>query len=113
MEADSGIGNMYVPSRIAFVSLRKICTTCVVATCPLILVSMLIDLTGRARGSVTETGGVGQGRQGPGTITPCGKTVAAVAASNTIKVRPVETLLGRITLSFKALITQADSRAFD
>src|SRR5947209_14516735 len=93
MEADSGIGKIYVPSRTAFVSLRKTCVTCVVATCPLILVSMLMDLTGRARGSATETGGVGQRRHGPGTITPCAKTVAAVATSNMIKVRPMETLL--------------------
>src|SRR3569832_2989331 len=69
-DADSGIGNRYVPSREAFVSLRKTCSTCVVATWELIFVSILIDLIGSARGSGTGSGS-GQRRQGPGTMTPC------------------------------------------
>src|SRR5947209_19148335 len=103
MEADSGIGKIYVPSRTAFVSLRKTCVTCVVATCPLIFVSLLMDLTGRARGRVTETG-VGQRLHGPGTITPCAKLAAAVDSSRRIKLRPMKIVWCRIPLSFQALM---------
>src|SRR6478672_7069987 len=73
IEADSGIGNRYVPSSVAGVSLRKTCSTCVVATWELIFVSILIDLMGSERGKrvgKSLIGGVGQRRQGPGTMTP-------------------------------------------
>src|SRR5215510_5737689 len=70
IEAVSGMGNRYVPSSVAPVGLRKTCSTCVVATCELIFVSILIDLTGRARGRGTGCGS-GQRRHGPGTMTPC------------------------------------------
>src|ERR687885_272640 len=50
-EAVSGIGKKYVPSSVASVSLRKICSTCVVATCCAIFASILIDLIGSERGS--------------------------------------------------------------
>src|SRR5689334_3129580 len=73
IEALSGIGKKYVPSSVSGVLLRKTCSTCVVATCELIFVSILIDLTGRARGKFrgqSLIGGVGQRRHGPGTMTP-------------------------------------------
>ena len=66
IEADSGIGKKYVPSSVASVSLRKTCSTCVVATCALIFVSILMDLMGSARGSGTGRGGRGQRSQGRG-----------------------------------------------
>src|SRR6185369_1594055 len=75
-EADSGIGNRYVPSRVALVSLRKTCSTWVVATCELIFVSILIDLMGSARGRFGGRGS-GQRRHGPGTMTPCPLATAA------------------------------------
>src|SRR5215208_5231486 len=43
IDADSGIGNRYVPSRVAGVLLRNTCSTWVVATWELIFVSILID----------------------------------------------------------------------
>src|ERR1043166_3040743 len=79
-EADSGIGNRYVPSRVKLVSLRNTCSTWVVATCEVILVSILIDLMGRARGSVAG-GCSGQRRHGPGTMTPCAPATAATPES--------------------------------
>src|SRR6185369_14083618 len=78
IDADSGIGNRYVPSSVAFVSLRKTCSTCVVATCELITVSILIDLIGSARGRGTGRGS-GQRRHGPGTMTPWALAIVARA----------------------------------
>src|SRR5947209_1970957 len=83
---------------MASVSLRKTCSTCVVATCPVIFVSMFMDLTGRARGSATVLGGTGQRRHGPGTITPCARLIAVAATSNKMNVRPIKAFLLRITL---------------
>src|SRR5688572_18824778 len=84
---------------MASVSLRKICSTWVVATCPAIFVSILIDLMGRARGRVTGRGGVGHRRQGPGTITPCAEATAAAAMTSRNKVRQMKVFL--ITHSFE------------
>src|SRR5215204_3510510 len=83
MEADSGMGKKYVPSSVASESLRKICSTCVVATCAAILESILMDLTGSARGMGPGRGGAGQRRQGPGTMTPCALTLAVTSAIST------------------------------
>src|SRR5919112_2296204 len=77
-DADSGIGNRYVPSRVALVSLRNICSTWVVATCELIFVSILIDLMGSALGRVGGRGS-GQRRHGPGTMTPWALAIVAMA----------------------------------
>src|SRR5215217_1965261 len=90
IEADSGIGKRYVPSSMAPVSLRNTCSTCVVATCELILLSILIDLMGSARGSATGLGS-GQRRQGPGTITPWALAIVASPEkiTNTNKTRVV------------------------
>src|SRR5215213_8030267 len=78
MDAVSGIGNKYVPSRVYGVSFLKTCSTRVVATWPLIFVSSWIDLTGKTLGIGTGRG-IGRGRQGLrsqmiGTITPCALT---------------------------------------
>src|SRR5262249_22450267 len=73
IDAFTGIGRKYVPARTYGVSLRKTCTTCVVATWELIVVSILIDLTGKDRGKrvgKSLIGGVGQRRHGPGTMMP-------------------------------------------
>src|SRR6188474_317116 len=73
IDADSGIGKKYVPSSTKLVLLRNTCSTCVVATCELILVSILIDRMGSDRGrfiGLSTIGGVGQRRHGPGTMTP-------------------------------------------
>src|SRR5258706_3106825 len=78
IDACSGIGKRYVPSSVASVSLRKICSTWVVATCEEIFVSILIDLIGRLRGRVMGRGGRGQRSQGPGTITPCAAAVVTI-----------------------------------
>ncbi len=85
----------------ASVSLRKTCSTCVVATCPAIFVSILTDLTGSARGKGTGRGGTGQRRHGPGTITPCALAVAAPASarSRTPKTRHSKSLTVRIIRS--------------
>jgi hypothetical protein len=63
---------------VASVSFLKICSTCVVATCDEIFVSILIDLIGRVRGKVMGRGGLGQRSHGPGTITPWAAAVAAI-----------------------------------
>src|SRR6187401_2340432 len=78
IDAVSGIGKKYVPSSVYCVSFRNICSRWVVATWPLILVSILMDLTGRTFGSGC---GIGLGRQGRtshmiGTITPWANAVA-------------------------------------
>src|SRR5688500_3154489 len=78
IDADSGIGNRYVPSRVAPVLLRNTCSTWVVATCELIFVSILIDLIGKARGKGTGGRGLsGQRRQGPGTMIPWALQIVA------------------------------------
>src|SRR5215207_3342910 len=71
IDADSGIGKRYVPSRVAGGLLRNTCSTWVVATWELIFVSILIDLIGNARGNVIGgRGPSGQCVQGLGTMIP-------------------------------------------
>src|ERR1044072_267959 len=112
MEAVSGMGEKYVPSSVASEPLRKTCSTCVVATCAPILVSILMDLTGSARGMGRGRGGTGQRRQGPGTMTPCALAVAVTSAiistpkkrhSRSLKVR-IPFLLKNILRGFKTFL---------
>src|SRR5205085_405525 len=111
-EADSGRGKKYVPSSVASVSLRKTCSTCVVATCALILVSMVIDLTGSARGNVTGRGPSGQRVQGPGTMTPCASAVAVTNASSTSpKTRHSRSLKVRIRFTPQKLFADSNELA--
>src|SRR6266550_6450395 len=82
IDACSGMGKKYVPSKVASVSFLKICSTWVVATCDEIFVSILMDLMGRERGKLTGRGRSGQRLHGPGTITPCADALAAIANNN-------------------------------
>ena len=69
--------------------LRNTCSTWVVATCELILVSILIDLMGSARGKDDwPAGGSGQRWHGPGTMTPC--ALATVARPETDRKRSIK-----------------------
>src|SRR5919205_1397999 len=111
IEADSGIGKKYVPSSVASVSFLKTCSTCVVATCALIFVSIFIDLIGSARGSVTGRGGTGQRVQGPGTMTPCALAVAVMSANRrSPKTRQSRSLKVRICLGSSKSSSQFPSR---
>jgi hypothetical protein len=71
----------------------------VVATWPLIFVSMVMDLMGRARGSGTGRGGMGPGHRwhGRGTINPCaGAGAFAAKAQSAAKIKQIGTLLAGI-----------------
>src|SRR6185369_6551811 len=95
IEADSGIGNRYVPSSVAPVSFRKICSTCVVATCELIVVSILMDLMGKERGRGGNGRGIsGQRRQGPGAMITCAFEMVASVENTEIRRKSRITLVG-------------------
>jgi hypothetical protein len=66
-----------------------------------------MDLTGSERGSGTGRGGVGQRRQGPGTITPCAVATLAEATTMRINVRQIRTF--RVRMSF-LLLNALDAR---
>src|SRR6185295_14074550 len=107
MEAESGIGKRYVPSRVASVSFLKTCSRCVVATWERMTVSILIDLIGKLRGRVIGRGGRGHLSHGPGTMTPCPRALVT-PSEKTARTKRIIRFFKEFMISSMAVVAVID-----